>query len=693
MNCPNTSQQGNPANEKRVTLAEVRLPNELLRLGVHFADTPGVASSIAANTATTRRFLPEADAAIFVTSFDSPLTEAEVAFLREVHSHIRRIFVVVNKQDLATPQECRSVLSAVGKTLNEVFPEANFRIFSVSARDALHGRKTGSSDELNRSGLPALEGALTDFLRLEKAQELLLRSADRAANLARQLELGIRISDRVRDPAAAAELERKLQEASQTVERERQDVMEAMRARLSPAFRKVCEEQLEVWDRETESRFTCDTQNWFLQSEREIVGLAFSNFLRDLPQRLFSEWVSRNRVQMQDALTRMATGENPLIESLLGQISRIPGDVLGEQYGAQAFEAKAPEPRPLVFREIQIDCTGLEPPWWYDLLPSGERWRHFALEHWRKRAPEFVRRYKAAASDLFATAVSDWVHSIGYQFKVEADHTVSRVAGLIHPEREHVDSQESDNLRNDVQEFMNAVLEMQIRGEGEQLIAACSRSSTTRQENAGACEICTRLEQVIWDFMARRQYELSANAEEQRRHASRSGFCPFHTWQYEVVASPQGVCAAYPAVLKMFAARLRKLADESTSVQTLEHGLSSILPDEESCPACRLAASTERSVARGLARTLARDERGTASLCTLHLRSVLAENPGVNAAQRLAEQEAALLDQLAEDMENYVLKHTARRHHLYTAAEYDAATAGLALLAGSRKVVGRCRLD
>jgi predicted GTPase len=78
------TQGQNPGNEKRVVLAEVQLPNELLRLGVHFVDTPGVASAIAANTRTTRQFLPEADAAILVTSFESPMTEAEMEFLHEV---------------------------------------------------------------------------------------------------------------------------------------------------------------------------------------------------------------------------------------------------------------------------------------------------------------------------------------------------------------------------------------------------------------------------------------------------------------------------------------------------------------------------------------------------------------------------------------------------------------------------------
>ena len=51
------------------------------RLGFELVDPPGVGSAIEVNTATTRRFLPQADAVIFVTGFDSSLTETEVRFL------------------------------------------------------------------------------------------------------------------------------------------------------------------------------------------------------------------------------------------------------------------------------------------------------------------------------------------------------------------------------------------------------------------------------------------------------------------------------------------------------------------------------------------------------------------------------------------------------------------------------------
>ncbi|MGH3418707.1 MAG: dynamin family protein [Streptosporangiaceae bacterium] len=69
--------------ELQVTTVEVELPAEILRLGIELVDTPGVGSVIASNTATTRQFLPQADAVIFVTGFDSPLTDSEAGFVAE----------------------------------------------------------------------------------------------------------------------------------------------------------------------------------------------------------------------------------------------------------------------------------------------------------------------------------------------------------------------------------------------------------------------------------------------------------------------------------------------------------------------------------------------------------------------------------------------------------------------------------
>jgi Dynamin family len=173
------TQQGNPRNVQRIKLAEVQLPAEILRRGFYFIDTPGLGSVIVENTLTTQAFLPEADAFILVTSYESPLSEEEIRFFKAAASSGRRVFVVLNKQDTVGPEDRRAVLSFVHEQLASIFGPSTPSTFSVSAKDALAATQSGDPSSLDASGMPALEKELVSFLLMEKTTEFLLRMCDR----------------------------------------------------------------------------------------------------------------------------------------------------------------------------------------------------------------------------------------------------------------------------------------------------------------------------------------------------------------------------------------------------------------------------------------------------------------------------------------------------------------------------------
>ena len=74
-------------------------------------DTLGVGSAIDANVATTMAFLPQCDAAVFVTSVDLPMTAVETAFLADIRKYAEKLFVAVNKIDLLEGLEREEVLA------------------------------------------------------------------------------------------------------------------------------------------------------------------------------------------------------------------------------------------------------------------------------------------------------------------------------------------------------------------------------------------------------------------------------------------------------------------------------------------------------------------------------------------------------------------------------------------------------
>lgn len=176
------TEEGNSGNHRRVTIAQVQLPVELLRRGFHFIDTPGLGSPIIENTRTTERFLPEADAFVLVTSYEGPLSDEEVRFLRSAAVAGQPAFVVVNKQDMVNVDEREQALTYLREQLRGLLEGRNLGIFSLSARDGLIAKQEGDAALLAASGVAAFEAELVRYLITEKSREFLLRMCHRIAS-------------------------------------------------------------------------------------------------------------------------------------------------------------------------------------------------------------------------------------------------------------------------------------------------------------------------------------------------------------------------------------------------------------------------------------------------------------------------------------------------------------------------------
>jgi hypothetical protein len=177
------TERGNPGNEKGLLEARVELPVPFLRRGLHFVDTPGVGSAQLENTQTTYEFLPQADAVIFVTSVEAPLSEAEQIFLRDVRQYVRKLFVVVNKTDLLAAGEREEVLRYVQAGIERTLGADEVRLYPVSARQALAAKLASDPAGLEASGLSRLEDDLAVFLAAERGQIFLASVVDRLLRL------------------------------------------------------------------------------------------------------------------------------------------------------------------------------------------------------------------------------------------------------------------------------------------------------------------------------------------------------------------------------------------------------------------------------------------------------------------------------------------------------------------------------
>jgi len=166
------TEEGNPKNRRGVSFVEVSHPAPILREGVVLIDTPGIGSTFRHNTEATLNFLSQCDAALFLVSADPPITEVEVAFLKEVRSKVARLFFILNKVDYLGDGDREAALAFFRGVLADQVGIAGARVFCVSAKAALSARSRGDDANWEQSGLAAVEEHLVEFLAREKAQTL-----------------------------------------------------------------------------------------------------------------------------------------------------------------------------------------------------------------------------------------------------------------------------------------------------------------------------------------------------------------------------------------------------------------------------------------------------------------------------------------------------------------------------------------
>ena len=451
------TEEGNPGNSKQIAAAEVQLPAEFLRLGLTFIDTPGVGSAITANTATTERFLPDADAVILVTSFESPMDREEIEFLKKVRENVRKIFFVVNKMDLMPLDQRSQVLAFIRTILDREVGIHEPRLFPLSALAGLASKLKGSAEKLVESGLPPFEERLVEFLTRERTEEFLLRTCNRAQSLIG--DLGLRTPPRTGVAAFAS---------------------------LADRLALICEE---------------------------------------------------------------------LQESSPGEKRTSPP--------AQPFSASRPEA-----------------------------------------------------------------------------------------------------------EVMEATLRR--------------------------CEACSVVADAMLKFMASYQYHIIVNEDERASLASCGGLCPFHTWQYSEMASPQGISSSYPDVLKALSRRLR-LAAENNPAGELSAATRTFVPGQEECRACQEHHAVEQKVLSDILERITVENNQSLGklpvLCLPHLSMLLGQVADARLARSLVGFEAAIFERLAENMQRYALKHDALRRGLQSDDERVAYHRALSQLVGDRRLRAPWRIE
>ncbi|MGC9966185.1 MAG: dynamin family protein [Syntrophobacteraceae bacterium] len=167
------TERENPQNKKEVKEVTVFYPSQYLKGGVRIIDTPGAGSVYSHNTEAAYAYLPYVDAGIFVVSVDPPLSGSERRFLKDVREYVDKVFFVLNKIDQVSDSDRKESLEFTARVIEDDVGPGRVRIYPLSARWALEGKKAGDDLLLGRSLLPEFEKQLLDFLAREKGRVFL----------------------------------------------------------------------------------------------------------------------------------------------------------------------------------------------------------------------------------------------------------------------------------------------------------------------------------------------------------------------------------------------------------------------------------------------------------------------------------------------------------------------------------------
>ncbi|MFJ4793611.1 dynamin family protein [Kitasatospora purpeofusca] len=209
------AESANPGNRLRAELLDLRLPSEALTGGTVLVDTPGIGGVFPEHTAVTTAFLASADAVVFVGDMTSPLSAAELRFLRRAVAATAAeppaaesaaaepataadpagpgapgsggLLVVLTRADQADAETRRAMLDNTrakladltggrvgGPAVLAVSTRARLRhLAAAGTRPDAPASPDGTADPT--SGYPAFESALRGLLRRRRASLLLAR--------------------------------------------------------------------------------------------------------------------------------------------------------------------------------------------------------------------------------------------------------------------------------------------------------------------------------------------------------------------------------------------------------------------------------------------------------------------------------------------------------------------------------------
>ena len=665
----------------QVASVEVEIPAELLRLGFEFVDTPGVGSAIAANTAAALRYLPQADAVVFVTGFDSALTSAEADFLTSAAGQAGKLFVVINKRDLVTDADAADVTGYVRRWMRDHL-RAEPPVFGISALHALDGAMTRKPGLLADSRIGPLRDALTQFLTVEQGRVSLTNITAAAAGLVARQQRDMQAGQLTGggsqgDDGIVAGFESRVSELRNRIT----TVVDQIGATADTAASIAVAGRLPAWKAELGETLAppAAVQSWAAAVPHDDLASSALDALRLAGRQTAGDWLERHATELREALLAAAAEDI----SVLLDLARSPRELGAATAGLPVFSSSQAGWAAEEIPQLAVPAVD----WTVPDQPARRR-RHLG----RSSPGDETRQATSAVLDaaiadfgeragaaLCAAAV-DWARRLGEQARRQASAETAQFRRYLStPPRDDQLAVLTD-LAGRLAGFRDSLATWIPDGSGQAASPDAEPQAAGHPESSRTCAICGQLEAAQTAYLIRRQFLLATSEGDQARHAGTGGFCPLHTWQYAHLASPVGISAGNARLAGQLAGALRE-ADASSRDPSELAGHVAAIAGTRACPVCAVLAATEREATGELAAQVPAAAEPP-RLCLRHLALILEQRPPLPAGRAMTIALAAALQRASENMRAYALKREALRRGLITADEASAYSDALRLLAG-----------
>jgi GTP-binding protein EngB required for normal cell division len=301
----------NPRNAKGVREVLVTYPSAWLESGVRLVDTPGIGSVYEHNSDITQRYIPQADAVLFVASVDQPMSRAEVDFLDRIRPYAGKVFCLLNKIDYLSADDLRESLAfsrqAVEGSLGVAAP-----IYPVSAKMALEQKGGAGLGAQSESGFEAFEKALREFMTDEMDLIWLQSLTHNGLRIIAQARLRADL-----ELAALSAPFKEIQEKLGAFTQKKQEVLHAradyrvlLEANVKDLLKASIEPGLERFKSEERQRIVGFIEDW----SHELRALPSRGFQDALEQKLsveirsaYDEWLAVEEPKVAQAFDRICS--------------------------------------------------------------------------------------------------------------------------------------------------------------------------------------------------------------------------------------------------------------------------------------------------------------------------------------------------------------------------------------------------